>query len=39
MDMTEAAKGITMHKSTSLEAMCRTRPIVDKILDASNSCP
>ncbi|KAF2562243.1 hypothetical protein F2Q70_00018429 [Brassica cretica] len=39
VDMTEAAKGITMHKSTSLEAMCRARPIVDKILDASNSCP
>ncbi|CAN7044979.1 unnamed protein product [Brassica rapa subsp. trilocularis] len=39
VDMAEAAKGITMHKSTSLEAVCRARPIVDKILDASNSYP
>ncbi|XP_056858377.1 cytochrome P450 81D11-like [Raphanus sativus] len=38
VDMRETEKGITMRRATSLEVMCRARPIVDKILDASNSC-
>ncbi|XP_010514586.1 PREDICTED: cytochrome P450 81D11-like isoform X2 [Camelina sativa] len=37
LDMRESEKGTTMRKAKSLQAMCRARPIVQKILDAS--CP
>lgn len=37
VDMTEAEKGNIMRKATPLKAMCRARPIVHSILDAS--CP
>ncbi|CAH8310949.1 unnamed protein product [Eruca vesicaria subsp. sativa] len=37
VDMTEAEKGTTMGKATPLTAMCRARPIVQKVLDASCS--
>lgn len=36
VDMKETEKGTIMRKATPLEAMCRTRPIVHKILDASS---
>ncbi|KAG2261289.1 hypothetical protein Bca52824_068368 [Brassica carinata] len=36
VDMSETEQGITMGRATLLEAMCRARPIVDKILDASS---
>ncbi|ESQ32632.1 hypothetical protein EUTSA_v10004055mg [Eutrema salsugineum] len=35
-DMRESEKGTTMRKATSLQAMCRARPIVHKILYASS---
>nr|QWK52221.1 cytochrome P450 81D11-1 [Isatis tinctoria] len=38
VDMRETEKGITMRRALSLQAMCRARPIVHKILDTS-SCP
>ncbi|VVB04373.1 unnamed protein product [Arabis nemorensis] len=38
VDMREREKGTIMLKATSLQAMCRARPIVHKIFDAS-SCP
>lgn len=37
VDMRESERGTTMRKATSLQAMCKTRPIVHKVLDAS--CP
>ncbi|XP_010425654.1 PREDICTED: cytochrome P450 81D11 [Camelina sativa] len=37
LDMRESEKGTTMRKAKSLQAMCRARPIVQKILDVS--CP
>jgi cytochrome P450 len=37
LDMRESEKGTTMRKATSLQAMCKARPIVHKVLDAS--CP
>ncbi|KAF8051425.1 hypothetical protein N665_1727s0010 [Sinapis alba] len=37
VDMTEAEKGTIMRKATPLKAMCRARPIVHKVLDASCS--
>ncbi|KAF3596285.1 hypothetical protein DY000_02025776 [Brassica cretica] len=36
VDMSEDEKGITLRRATLLEAMCRPRPIVDMILDASS---
>ncbi|KFK33753.1 hypothetical protein AALP_AA5G055600 [Arabis alpina] len=37
-DMRESEKGTTMRKAMSLRAMCRARPFLHKILDAT-SCP
>lgn len=37
VNMRESEKGTTMRKATSLQAMCRARPLVHKIVDAS--CP
>uniref|UniRef100_A0A1J3JHK6 Cytochrome P450 81D11 n=2 Tax=Noccaea caerulescens TaxID=107243 RepID=A0A1J3JHK6_NOCCA len=36
VDMRETEKGTTMRKATPLQAMCKARPIVHKILDASS---
>ncbi|CAA7051931.1 unnamed protein product [Microthlaspi erraticum] len=36
VDMKESEKGTTMRRATPLQAMCRARPIVHKILDASS---